>query len=86
MFFRKVISKCGGKEYVYVKLIENYREDGKIKQRVIANLGNIDDISPEKAKRLIRGLARACGVSLSEVLDYDGLDSDKFHKPKARSL
>lgn len=67
---------------MYVKLIENYREEGKVKQRVIANLGNVDDISPEKAKKLIRGLARACGISLHEVITSDGSDSDKFHNTK----
>jgi len=82
MFFRKVVSKSGSKKYVYVKLIENYREEGKVKQRVVANLGNVEDISPEKAKKLIRGLARACGISLHEVIARDGLDSDKFHNTK----
>ncbi|MHB8156573.1 MAG: IS1634 family transposase [Desulfocucumaceae bacterium] len=62
MFFRKVTSKSNGKEYVYVKLIENYREGPKVKQRVIANLGNIDDLTPEKVQGLITGLSRVCGM------------------------
>lgn len=62
MFFRKVVSKSGDKEYAYLKLIENYREGNKIKQRVLANLGSLEKISPEKASRLISGLARICGL------------------------
>ncbi|MGB9802496.1 IS1634 family transposase, partial [Desulfofundulus sp.] len=63
MFFRKVTSRSGGKEYTYLKLIENYREGNKVKQRVIANLGNLENLTPEKVENLIDGLARICGVS-----------------------
>lgn len=63
MFFRKVTSKSNGKEYTYVKLIENYREGNKIKQRVLANLGNIEDLTPEKVQNLITGLNRICGIT-----------------------
>lgn len=62
MFFRKVTSKSNGKEYTYVKLIENYREGNKVKQRVVANLGNIEDLTPEKVQGLISGLTRICGL------------------------
>jgi hypothetical protein len=62
MFFRKVTSKSNGKEYTYVKLIENYREGAKVKQRVIANLGNIEDLTPEKVQGLVSGLTRICGL------------------------
>ncbi|MBO8128304.1 MAG: hypothetical protein H0Z39_03780 [Peptococcaceae bacterium] len=58
MFFRRVVTKRNGKEYVYLKLIENYREGGKVKQRVIANLGNIDKLDPEKVNALISGLTK----------------------------
>jgi len=60
MFFRKVVTRRQGREYAYLKLIENYREGGKIKQRVIANLGNIDHLSPEKIQALIAGLSKIC--------------------------
>jgi hypothetical protein len=58
LFFRKVVTRRHGRAYTYLKLIENYREDGKIKQRVIANLGNIERFSPERVQALIAGLAR----------------------------
>lgn len=63
MFFRKVTTRRGDKEYVYLKLIENYRDGGKVKQRVIANLGNIDRLAPEKVEALISGLTKFCPAS-----------------------
>lgn len=63
MFFRKIISRSNGKEYTYLKLIQNYREDGKVKQRVVANLGNIENLTPEKVEGLIAGLRKVCGFS-----------------------
>jgi len=63
MFFRKVTSRTKGKEYTYLKLIENYREGNKVKQRVIANLGNLESLTPQKVQVLISGLSRICGVS-----------------------
>ncbi|SFQ94634.1 IS1634 family transposase [Desulfoscipio geothermicus] len=62
MFFRKVTTKSGGKEYTYLKLIENYREGSKVKQRVIANLGNLENMTPDKVQSLITGLSKICGL------------------------
>jgi hypothetical protein len=63
MFFRKITSRSNGKEYTYLKLIENYREGDKVKQRVIANLGSLEKLTPDKVNGLITGLSRICGVS-----------------------
>ncbi len=62
MFFRKITSKSNGKEYTYLKLIENYRQGDKVKQRVVANLGSLDNLTPDKVENLISGLSRICGV------------------------
>jgi transposase len=62
LFFRKVTTKSGGKEYTYLKLIENYREGNKVKQRVIANLGNLENMTPDKVQSLIAGLSKICGL------------------------
>ncbi|AGL03015.1 IS1634 family transposase [Desulfoscipio gibsoniae] len=62
MFFRKITSRSNGKEYTYLKLIENYREGDKVKQRVIANLGSMDKLTPDKVNGLIAGLSKICGV------------------------
>lgn len=63
MFFRKITSRSNGKEYNYLKLIENYREGDKVKQRVVANLGSMENLKPDKVQGLISGLSRICGVS-----------------------
>ncbi|MCG8403168.1 MAG: hypothetical protein MJA84_16480 [Firmicutes bacterium] len=63
MFFRKVTSKSNGKEYTYLKLIENYRVGNKVKQRVIANLGSLDKLTPDKVNSLISGLSKICGLT-----------------------
>ncbi|MCL6635204.1 MAG: hypothetical protein K6T29_05480 [Peptococcaceae bacterium] len=55
MFFRKITSRSNGKEYTYLKLIENYREGDKVKQRVVANLGSLENLTPEKVQGLIAG-------------------------------
>ena len=48
MFIRVTKSK----NHEYLKLVENYREDGKIKQKVIANLGKVKDISAREAENI----------------------------------
>ncbi|MCL6477191.1 MAG: IS1634 family transposase [Peptococcaceae bacterium] len=63
MFFRKITCRTNSKEYTYLKLIENYREGNKIKQKVIANFGNIESLTPQKVHGLISGLSRICGVT-----------------------
>lgn len=67
MFFRKVVTRRHGRAYTYLKLIENYREGGKVKQRVIANLGNIERFTPEKVQGLIAGLARIYDRAILET-------------------
>lgn len=58
MFFRIVTTKTNGKRYSYLKLLENYRENGRTRQRVIANLGNIEGLYPNKIEGLITSLVR----------------------------
>ncbi|WP_161822397.1 IS1634 family transposase [Sporotomaculum syntrophicum] len=77
MFFRKITSRSNGKEYTYLKLIENYREGDKVKQRVVANLGSIDKLTPEKIRGLIAGLSKICGstghpenIKIKKILRY----------------
>ncbi|ABO49954.1 hypothetical protein Dred_1424 [Desulforamulus reducens MI-1] len=58
MFFRKITTKKNGREYVYVKLIENYRQAGKVKQRVIANFGSMENLSADRINYLIASLKK----------------------------
>lgn len=67
MFFRKVVTKINDKEYAYLKLIESYREGDKVKQRVIANLGSIENFTPEKVQSLIAGLSKIFNLNNRDV-------------------
>jgi transposase len=54
------ISKSGGRSYL--QLVEGHRDaEGKVRIKVIANLGRLDRLSPQKLDPLINGLNRAVG-------------------------
>ena len=56
------ITRSGGRQYL--QLVEGYRnEDGKVRHRVVANLGRLEDLNPAKLDPLINGLNRAIGRS-----------------------
>ena len=42
MYTKRVRVRRGEKTYVYLKLVESYREGGRVRQRVVANLGRED--------------------------------------------
>jgi transposase len=44
MFTKRVTVRRGDKTYVYVKLVESYRDGGRVRQRVVANLGREDEL------------------------------------------
>lgn len=54
------VTKSGSRRYL--RLVEGYRDtNGKVKQRVVANLGRLDAIADEDIDGIIRGLQRALG-------------------------
>ena len=55
MFTR--ISRSGGRSYL--QLVESFRENGKVRQRMVASLGRLDEV---KVKALISDLERSIGV------------------------
>ena len=57
MFPRITKIKQGNRQYRYLRLVENYRLHGKTKQRVIANLGNLDKVS-DKIDNVIDALLK----------------------------
>lgn len=58
MFTRIVKVPLKGKTYHYLRLIENYWENGKTKQRVIANFGNVETLDVKKIDSAIASLLR----------------------------
>ena len=63
MFIRTVDTKSGGKTHRYLRVVENYRDNGKIKQRVLWNLGNLDKIR-HKLPGLLKSLGNHSGERL----------------------
>ena len=56
------ITRSGGRQYL--QLVEGYRnEQGKVRHRVVANLGRLETLTPGKLDPLIGGLNRALGRS-----------------------
>jgi Domain of unknown function (DUF4277)/Transposase DDE domain len=56
MYTKRVRVRRGEKTYVYVKLVESYRDGGRVRQRVVANLGREDEL---KASGQLEALAGA---------------------------
>jgi hypothetical protein len=52
MYLKKIKSK----NLVYLKIVSSYREDGKVKHRVIANLGRLDQLQSDGFGSVIDGL------------------------------
>jgi transposase len=56
MYTKRVRVRRGEKSYVYLKLVESYRDGGRVRQRVVANLGREDEL---KASGQLEALAGA---------------------------
>src|SRR5579872_1574255 len=69
MFTR--ITRSGGR--TYLQSVESFREGGTVRQRIIANLGRLDQLEPKHLDPLINGLNRALGRSepTAQVVEYD---------------
>jgi len=62
------ITQSGGRRYL--QFVEGFRDDdGKVRHRVVANLGRIDDLTPQKLDPLIKGLNRVLGRSENTAFD-----------------
>ena len=67
------VTRSGGRSYL--QLVEGYRNDaGKVRHRVVANLGRLGDLTPQKLDPLINGLNRALGRA-------ENTSSDIAHEP-----
>lgn len=65
------ITRSGGRSYL--QLVEGFRTQAGVRQRVVANLGRLDELDGKKLDPLIHGLQRALGrVPISApVPEYD---------------
>jgi len=58
MYFKTIGKKVGNKTYKYLTLVESYRKGQKVKQKIIANFGNIEKLPQDKIENLITSLSR----------------------------
>jgi len=69
----QTVKKANGKSYTYYRLAESYRENGKVKHRILAELGAL---KPEEVEYLARRFAGIAGIELGgdlEELEVHGL-------------
>jgi transposase len=69
----QTVRKANGKSYTYYRLAESYRENGKVKHRILAELGAL---KPEEVEYLARRFAGIAGIELGadlEELEVHGL-------------
>ncbi len=56
LYAKRVITRRGDRRYAYLKLVESYRDHGRVRQRLVANLGREDAL---KASGQLEQLAAA---------------------------
>ena len=70
MFIKKVRINRGGRTYTYLRILESYRQDGRPRQRVLANLGNLETIPAEQLAKLSRQLAELAGIEPAKAIEF----------------
>jgi hypothetical protein len=68
MFPRVATVRQGNHTYRYLQIVEAYRENGRPKQRAIANLGRLDQLG-DKLDELVAGLSRYCQERFARAQD-----------------
>lgn len=59
MFVRVKSARVKGHEYRYLQIVESYRQGPKVRQRVVANLGRLDQlVDSGQLEKIVNGLAR----------------------------
>jgi transposase len=58
MFVRETVVAVGEKRHTYVQIVESERVGDKVKQRLIASLGNRENLDPAAIDRLVMALAK----------------------------
>lgn len=71
MYLRKSVSTRKGKKYEYYFIVEGYRENGKVKQRTIAKLGELSPAEVSSIKLALSGKA---------IASYDDIELEKSYE------
>ena len=55
---KKTFTNKDGSKRTYLQLVESVRENGKVRQKVVANLGRLEDLQEKKLDQAIESLAK----------------------------
>lgn len=79
MFTRVKSVRANGRTYQYVQIVESWRENGRVRQRLIGNLGRLDElIEKGDLRRVIEGLVAQCPqVKLAEAQRTQSLAAEE---------
>ena len=79
MFLKpQTVKKPSGKSYTYYRLVESYRQDGKVKHRTLVELGAL---TPKDVEYLARRFADIAGIELSEDLEDIDINGLRYFGP-----
>ena len=68
MFARAKSSVQGGRTYEYLQIVESYRDKGRVRQRIVATIGRLDElIESGKLEGLITSVAKFLQRSLRMI-------------------
>lgn len=76
MAFLRVENKKSGN---YLRIIETYRENTKVKHKVLYNLGKVEDYKPETLKRMGMRLYQLGGGDLKKLLGESMHEIDRYN-------
>lgn len=61
MFVRTKTVRSAGRTYRYLHIVENYREDGRVRQRIVGSLGRLEDLQESgNLEQVVRQLVEHC--------------------------
>ena len=66
MFVKRTNVRSGGRQLTYLQLVESYRDEGRVRTRLIKGLGREDQLDPAEIDGLIRSLAPYASVAVGE--------------------
>lgn len=85
MFLRHTTVRRGRKTHVYWKLVRSVRVNGKVRQEVVANLGQLDGRGRMRARHLADKITgKRCDPSLFEPDDVDDSETAQIELRKLR--
>jgi len=76
MAFLKIDKKQTGN---YIRLIESYRENGKVRNRVIASLGKVEDYTPKMLRRMGERLYSLGGGDIAYLIGGDVTELGRYN-------